>query len=114
MLEKGLDKLDHRRKVHIAGLMYKRCHLPEYLDVRQLPPRQCDKLGLTVPTVDLTKSFNSPGYYGSTLWNVFLRIYTILIPIYSNIFLREPCYNVLTLLHPQYRISQCCFFKSVF
>ena len=70
MLEKvGVENLATRRKVHLAGLMYKRARDPEYLDNRQLPTRQFDKKVLKIPDVDLTKTFKSPIYMGSTLWN---------------------------------------------
>ena len=74
MLQKvGLETLETRRKVHIAGLMYKRAWDPTYLDERQLPTRQFDKKVLKIPDVELTKSFKSPIYFGSTLWNALPR-----------------------------------------
>ena len=70
MLDKvGVEKLELRRQIHMAGLMYKRAQFPEYLDNRQLPTRQFDKKVLKIPDVDLTKTFKSPIYLGSTLWN---------------------------------------------
>ena len=74
MLEKaGVVKLDTSRKIHLVGLMYKRALDPEYLDNRQLVTRQFDKTVLKIPDVDLTKSFKSPIYLGSTLWNALPR-----------------------------------------
>ena len=65
----GIEKLEIRRQIHMAGLMYKRAEFPEYLDNRQLPTRQFDKKVLKIPDVELTKTFKSPIYLGSTLWN---------------------------------------------
>ena len=53
----------------MMGLMYNRAKNPEYLDDRQLPTRQFDKIVLKVPDVELTKTCNSPIYKGSSLWN---------------------------------------------
>ena len=69
----GVEKLDLRRKVHVAGLMYKRSTNPEYLDSRDLPTRQFNKRVLKIPEVNLTKTFKSPIYFGSTLWNALPR-----------------------------------------
>ena len=75
MLEKaGIVNLETSRKVHLAGLMYKRAFDPEYIDNRQLPTRQFDKKVLKIPDVDLTKTFKSPIYMGSTLWNALPRV----------------------------------------
>ena len=68
-----METLETRRKVHIAGLMYKRARDPTYLDERQLPTRQFDKKVKKIPDVDLTKTFKSPIYFGSTLWNALPR-----------------------------------------
>ena len=57
----------------MAGLMYKRTQQPVYLDDRQIPIRQFDKIVLKVPDVNLTKTFKSPVYLGSNLWNAFPR-----------------------------------------
>ena len=74
MLEKvGVETLVTRRKIHMAGLMYKRAQDPGYLDERQLPTRQFDKKVLKIPDVDLTKTFKCPLYLGSTLWNALPR-----------------------------------------
>ena len=74
MLDKvGIERLETRRKIHMAGLMYKRAQQPEYLDDRQLPTRQFDKIVLKTPDVNLTKTFKSPMYMGSTLWNTLPR-----------------------------------------
>ena len=53
----------------MSGLMYKRAQNPGYIDDRQLPTRQFDKKVLKIPDVELTKSFKSPFYKASTLWN---------------------------------------------
>ena len=65
----GIEKLDVRRKVHLVGLMYKRSMNPDYMDDRQLITRQFDKKVLKIPDVELTKTFKSPVYLGSSLWN---------------------------------------------
>ena len=65
----GVGKLEFRRKLHLAGQMYRRSRIPEYLDNRNLVTRQFDKIVLKIPDVELTKSFNSPIYKGSQLWN---------------------------------------------
>ena len=69
----GAAKLDFSRKIHLVGLMYKRASVPEYVDNRQLATRQFDKKVLKIPDVDLTKTFKSPVYMGSTLWNALPR-----------------------------------------
>ena len=69
----GIENLDIRRKVHLAGLMYKRSCDPEYIDEGHLPTRQFDKKVLKVPDVVLTKTFKSPMYMGSTIWNALPR-----------------------------------------
>ena len=60
-------------KVHLAGLMFKRSKQPEYIDERPIPTRQFDKIVLKIPNVNLTKTFNSPIYSGSVLWNALPR-----------------------------------------
>ena len=74
MLEKvGIENLETRRRLHLVGLMYNRSKVSEYLDERQLPTRQFDKKVLKIPDVDLSKTFQSPVYLGSTLWNALPR-----------------------------------------
>ena len=58
---------------HIAGLMYKRAMVPEYLDERQLTRQFNTKKVLKVLDADLSKTFKIPIYYGSTLWNALPR-----------------------------------------
>ena len=41
----------------------------DYIDARNLPTRQFDKLVLKTPDVVLTKTFNIPSFKGSNLWN---------------------------------------------
>ena len=53
--------------------MYKRSQRDEYIDNRDLPTRQFDKIVLTVPDVQLTKSFNLPIFKGSNIWNALSR-----------------------------------------
>ena len=65
----GIGKLHSRREMHLCGLMYKRARKDEYLDKRELATRQFDKIVLKVPEVLLTKSFNTPLFKGSNLWN---------------------------------------------
>ena len=60
----GVGKLSDRRDLHLCGLMYKRSKDVDYVDARNLPTRQFDKLVLKIPDVVLTKTFK-----GSTLWN---------------------------------------------
>ena len=74
LLEKtGVTNLENSRKIHLAGVMYRRASDPEYKDNRQLVTRQFDKKVLKIPDVDLTKTFKSPIYMGSTLWNALPR-----------------------------------------
>ena len=49
--------------------MYKRSRKPEYIDNRNLSTRQFDKIVLKIPDVILTKTFQSPIYKGSQIWN---------------------------------------------
>ena len=65
----GVEKLETRCKIHLAGLMYRRSMDPVYVDNRQLVTRQFDKKVLKIPDVELTKTFKSPIYMGSSLWN---------------------------------------------
>ena len=65
----GIGKLRPRRDMHLCGLTYRRSQCEEYLDVRELPTRQFDKIVLKVPNVILTKSFNTPLYKGANMWN---------------------------------------------
>ena len=65
----GIGKLKTRRDLHLCGVMYNRARKEEYLDRRELPTRQFDKIVLNVPDVLLTKSFNTPIFKGSHLWN---------------------------------------------
>ena len=55
----------------MAGLMYKRAKIDEYLDTRQLPTRLHDKIVMRRPTpVPRTNKLSgAPIYLGSKLWN---------------------------------------------
>ena len=57
------------RDLHLCGQMYKRSKCAEYIDNRELPVRQFDKIVLRVPDVVLTKTFNSSIYKGASMWN---------------------------------------------
>ena len=65
----NLSTLMVRRKVHMAGLMYKRSKNSFYHDTHNLPLRQFDKVVLRTPVVRLFKTMKSPQYMGSKLWN---------------------------------------------
>ena len=65
----GTGKLEYTRDLHLCGQMYRCSRVPEYLDQRDLPTRQFDKIVLKAPDVILTKTFKSPIYKGSQLWN---------------------------------------------
>ena len=65
----GVGKLQFRRSLHLCGQMYRRSRNPKYLDDRDLATRQFDKIVLKIPDVILTKTFQSPLYKGSQLWN---------------------------------------------
>ena len=69
----GIGKLRYRRDLHLCGQMYRRSRKDEYIDKRALPTRQFDKIVLKVPDLLLTKSFNTPIYKGSNLWNALPR-----------------------------------------
>ena len=51
----GVGKLSDRRDLHLCGLMYKRSKDVDYVDARNLPTRQFDKLVLKIPDVVLKK-----------------------------------------------------------
>ena len=53
----GTGNMKRRRDLHLCGLMYKRSKQIEYIDDRDLPTRQFDKIVLKIPDVALTKSF---------------------------------------------------------
>ena len=65
----NVGKLYSRRELHLCGQMYKRSRIPKYIDNRGLATRQFDKIVLKIPDVTLTKTFKSPIYKGSQLWN---------------------------------------------
>ena len=65
----GTGKLDYRRDLHLCGQMYRRSRVPKYIDQRELPTRQFDRIVLKIPDVILTKAFKSPIYNGSQMWN---------------------------------------------
>ena len=64
-----VGKLREQRELHLCGLMYKRSKDIDYIDARNLPTRQFDKVMLKTPDVVLSKSFNIPMFKGSNLWN---------------------------------------------
>ena len=68
-----IGKLRVRQRLHLCGQMYKRAQKNEYVDNRDLPTRQFDKIVLRVPDVLLTKSFQTPIYKGAHLWNALPR-----------------------------------------
>ena len=64
----GTGKFDYRRDLHLCGQMYMRSRVPKYIDQRELPTRQFDRIVLKIPDVILTKTFKSPIYNGSQMW----------------------------------------------
>ena len=68
-----IGKLQERRDLHLCGLMYKRSRREDFIDKRELPTRQFDKIVLKVPEVLLTKSFDIPVFKGSNKWNTLPR-----------------------------------------
>ena len=69
----GIGKLRTQRDLHLCGVMYNRTLKDEYVDNRELPNRPFDKIVLKVPDVLLTKSFSTPMFKGSNLWNTLPR-----------------------------------------
>ena len=65
----GIGRLRYRSDLHLCGQMYKRSKMEEYIDNRDLPTRQFNKIVLKIPDVILTKSFNSSIFKGANLWN---------------------------------------------
>ena len=65
----GIGELHFRRNLYLCGQMYRRSRNPKYIDNRNLATRQFDKIVLKTPGVILTKTFQSPIYKGSQLWN---------------------------------------------
>ena len=53
----------------MAGLMYKRAKIDEYLDTRQLPTRLHDKIIMRTPVPRTNKLSGAPIYLGSKLWD---------------------------------------------
>ena len=70
----GIGKLKERRELHLCGLMYRRSRNDEYIDNRNLPTRQFDKIVLRVLDVLLTKSFDIPLFKVSNKWNNLPRV----------------------------------------
>ena len=65
----NLTKLQQRRTLHLLSLMYKRSKLDLYLDKRDIPTRQFDKVKFKVINPVVKKAFKSPNYLGSQLWD---------------------------------------------
>ena len=72
-LRLGVEKLQSQRDLHLCGQMYRRSRKDDYIDNRELPTRQFDKIVLKVPDLQLTKSLNIPVFKGSNLWNALPR-----------------------------------------
>ena len=68
-----MGKLNERRNLHLCGLMYKRSKYEEYIDNKDLPTRQFDKIVIKVPDVALSKTFDIPVYKGANMWNALPR-----------------------------------------
>ena len=45
-LQMGIEKLSPRRDLHLCGQIYRRSRREEYIDTRDLPTRQFDKIVL--------------------------------------------------------------------
>ena len=81
----GIGKLKECRDLHLCGLMHRRSRKDEYIDNRNLPTRQFDKIVLRDPDVLLTKSFDIPLFKGSNKWNNLPRVVQES-PTYGSIF----------------------------
>ena len=65
----GLNHLSTRCISHLLSLMYSRSKCPSFLDDRDLPTRQFDKIKFKVIRPDVKKAFRSPNYLGSSPWD---------------------------------------------
>ena len=65
--------LDNRRKCHLLSVMYQRSKELRYLDNRQLPTRQFDKVKFKVLAPVIKIAFRSPNYLGALLWDLLPR-----------------------------------------
>ena len=79
-----LTILKWRRYLHLMCMMYRRSKCANYLDKRDLPTRQFDKIKFKVINPLVKKAFRSPNYLGSLLWDM-LPLDTQTAPTY-NIF----------------------------
>ena len=66
----GLILLIHRRITHLLILMYHRSKNQEFLDNRNLPTRQFDKVKFTAMNPSVKKAFRSPNYLGAQYWDM--------------------------------------------
>ena len=66
----GIQLLKYRRMMHLLAIMYHRAKVRYYLDVRDIPTRQFDKIKfkLIAPVVKI--AFKSPNYLGAQLWDL--------------------------------------------
>ena len=65
-----LDRLDTRRICHLLNIMYHRSKEPKFLDIRDIPTRQLDKVKFKVINPVVKKAFKSPNYLGALLWDM--------------------------------------------
>ena len=61
--------LKQRRVLHLLNLMFHRSKKDVYLDKRQMPTRQFDKIKFKVIAPQVKKAFRSPNYLGAQLWD---------------------------------------------
>ena len=68
--EAKLTVLKARRFFHLLCVMYRKSKCAEYLDRRDIPTRQFDKIQFIVITPVIKKAFKTPNYLGSQLWDL--------------------------------------------
>ena len=66
----GIQLLKYRRITHMLSIMYHRAKVNEYLDVRDIPTRQFDKIKFKVIAPVIKVAFKSPNYLGAQLWDL--------------------------------------------
>ena len=62
--------LKNRRILHLLGVMYHRSKADKYLDKREVPTRQFDKIKFIVPHPNIKKAFKTPNYFCAQLWDL--------------------------------------------
>ena len=68
--EANIHTLKYRRVAHLLNLMYFRSKEDRFLDKRNIPTRQFDKIKFKVINPVVSKVFKSPNYLGAQLWDL--------------------------------------------